>query len=182
MSLQSPRRIFRRSQPHRTLRPGRIAATLLLLGCGVGLGLMLAGPLRRSEAPAPAPPPASARVGADPVSVAVVDGQTLRLSGTVVRLDGVRAPRRGEPCAANADCGGAAAAMLHRLVRDRRVECSLSGQDSAGRVLGRCDAEGTDVNRALVASGWAFAQGGRPTLAQAERFARRERLGLWASN
>ncbi len=114
-------------------------------------------------------------------NVAVVDGETLRLSGQVVRLDGVAAPHRGDACRVATDCAGAAVVRLADLVRDQRVACTVRGQDGAGRAVARCQAGGTDMSRAVVASGWALAAAGQSDLAAAERSARMAHLGLWAA-
>ena len=125
--------------------------------------------------------PGPERLSADPGTVVVIDGETLRLNGRVVRLGGVEAPMRGDLCSGGADCGGAAAGALARLVRDRRVECRLAGRDPFGRPFATCDANGTDLSRAIVAGGWARAQPGVPALANLELRARRQGAGLWAA-
>jgi endonuclease YncB( thermonuclease family) len=125
-------------------------------------------------------PPSPSRLTAAAGAVAVIDGETLLLDGRVVRLLGVDAPDRGDRCANHQDCGGAAAAALADLVRDRRVECALTGHDSAGRPFADCEADGTDLSHAIVASGWARARPGAPGLADLELRARQQRTGLWA--
>ena len=125
-------------------------------------------------------PAAPERLAADPGTVAVIDGETLRLGGRIVRLGGVEAPTRGDLCRGGADCGGAATTALAGLVRDRRVECRLDGHDRIGRPFAHCDANGTDLSRAIVASGWARARSGVPELADLELRARRQGAGLWA--
>ena len=124
--------------------------------------------------------PGPDRVVAEADQVAVIGGDTLRLEGHVVRLRGVDAPDRGDHCRGELDCGGAATSVLAGLVRDRRVECRLAGTDTAGRPYAACEANGTDLSRAIVASGWARAQPGVPELADLELRARRQRAGLWA--
>jgi endonuclease YncB( thermonuclease family) len=99
----------------------------------------------------------------------------------VVRLNGVAAPTRRDVCRGGADCGGAAARALAGLVRDRRVECRVSGHDELGRPFAVCAAGDTDLSRAIVASGWARAQAGAPALADLELRARRQGTGLWAA-
>ncbi len=78
-------------------------------------------------------PPAASRLAAEADEIAVIDGETLRLDGQVVRLRGVDAPDRGDRCRGGLDCGGAATSALAGLVRGRRVECAISGLDGTGR-------------------------------------------------
>ncbi len=119
-------------------------------------------------------------IAAGPDQVAVIDGDTLRLGGVVVRLSDVHAPGRGQPCAAGPDCGGQATAALAGIVRDRRVECRVSGHDTMGRPAGRCDAAGQDVNAAIVTVGWAKAT--NAALGAAELDARTHRRGIWLAD
>ncbi len=176
--MKQPRRIFRSSL---SARSGRVGRTLLLWTAGafgtwalgmVGMSSDLFG--RGQSGPE--------HVQAGPEQVAVVDGDTLRLGSRVVRLAGVQAPGRGDVCQGGADCGRAAATVLAGLVRDRTVECRLSGHDSMGRPYGSCDANGTDLSRAIVASGWARARPETPGLADLELRARRQGAGLWAAS
>ena len=175
--MKSPRRIFRSSLSARTGRAGqRLSAWLL--GAVVIAGLITVGlssDLFGQGQPLPD------RLLAEPEKVAVVDGDTLRLDGRIVRLAGITAPGRGDICRGGTDCGGAATSALAGLVRDRRVECRLRGQDGMGRPYGACDANGTDLSRAIVAAGWARAQPATPGLADLELRARLQGAGLWAS-
>ena len=175
MPLHRPRRIFRGSGPGLA---GLAGVLLALAAGGIGGGVLLV------RQPAPlfhlAHPPAGA-VTAEPQEVAVVDGATLRLHDTVLQLHGVAAPSRGHSCpdgqGTRYDCGAAASAALAGLVRDRRVACLLRGHDESGLAQGVCEAGGTELNHALVASGWARADD--PALGEAEAAARTGRLGLW---
>lgn len=182
MPLRRPRRIFRASRPAVPgLRFGPTLRRSLLAGSAcigiAGVVLLFGLP---SDLFGRAPVPVRA-VAAEPQQVAVVDGDTLRLHDIVVRLHGVAAPARGRTCADDRgggyDCGAAASAALAGLVRDRPVACQLSGQDRAGLAQGVCEADGTELNRALVAAGWARAD--TPGLDAAEATARAGRLGLW---
>jgi endonuclease YncB( thermonuclease family) len=127
-------------------------------------------------------------LAADAPLVAVVDGQTLRLRENVIRLQGLVAPGRGLACrnasGATYDCGAAAAAALASIVRDHAVICRLDGRDNFGFAQGRCDAAGVDVNRAMVAAGWARADPAGIASTQAsyapqESRARAEHRGVW---
>jgi endonuclease YncB( thermonuclease family) len=122
----------------------------------------LAGwPAGRAAPVAELVPAAAAHVAAEPAQVAVLDGDTLRLRDVVVRLLGISAPPRGENCrgpdGSGFDCGAAATNALAELVRAHAVECRLAGHDGMGRPLGVCEASGRQINRALVAAGYARA-------------------------
>ncbi len=175
MPLGSPRRIFARSPRRPWGRTG-----LLLLGCaglllaGARGGALLAAGLHDHALQAAAAGP-SALAAED---VAVVDGETLRLDGRVVRLAGVAAPKRGDACASTPDCGGRAALQLADLVRNQTVACQVGRADTTGRAVGDCRAGNTDISQAVVASGWAAAS--RADLKPAENRARAAHLGLWA--
>ena len=56
----------------------------------------------------------------------------------------------------------------------------MTGRDNVGRPYAACEANRTDLSRAIIASGWARAQPGAPELADLELRARRQRAGLWA--
>ena len=175
--MKQPRRIFRSSLAARSGRVGR--AMLLWTGAGVGTAaiviLGLSSDLFGHGQPGPD------HLQAEAGDVAVLDGDTLRLDGHVIRLAGVEAPVRGDTCRGGADCGGAATSALAGLVRDRQVKCRLSGHDRLGRPYGDCDANGTDLSRAIVAAGWARAQADAPALADLELRARKQGAGLWAA-
>lgn len=177
--MKAPRRIFRNA-PARRL-DARGLGKGLLVGCAAVLGtgglVMLGMSTNLMGRVAPGPE----RVSAPPGGTSVVDGDTLRLDGRVIRLHGVQAPLRGDVCRGGSDCGGAATMALASLVRDRRVECTLAGRDTMGRPYASCEANGTDLSNAIVASGWARAQPGAAQLADLELRARQRGAGLWAT-
>jgi endonuclease YncB( thermonuclease family) len=128
-------------------------------------------------------PVLSGTVSADAPQVAVVDGSTLRLRETVIRLYGLTSPTRNQTCqvagTAAFSCGVEATRALSALVSGHSVTCRLAGRDGSGFPEGRCDAGGTDVNRALIAAGWALARGDASDLAVDESEARSLHRGLW---
>ena len=173
--MKPPRRIFRAGASRRspTRRTVWLATGTLAGAAALTVAITASDLFGR-------PPPPPSHVSADAGDVAVIDGDTLKLEGHVVRLRGVEAPDRGDRCRGGLDCGGAATAAQAGLVRDRRIECALADHDTAGRSYAACRADGTDLSRAIVASGWARAQPGAPDLADLELRARRQRAGLWA--
>ena len=89
-------------------------------------------------------PPLSGTISAAPETVAVVDGETLRLredGWCMVRLQerGGAAARASDAHAGDgsvSDCGAEAATALAALVRELDVACRLHGRDSAGLAQG----------------------------------------------
>lgn len=186
MALHRRRRIFSGGLASRTgggEMPRGLVATLA--GAAIlGVGALLLQPADLfGRAPA-----MTGTLTVPSAQVAVVDGQTLRLGEAVVRLQGVAAPPRGTSCLrpdnSRYDCGAAASEALGRLLRNDGVTCRLYGRDAAGFLQGLCEAQGRELNRTMVASGWARARSESPGFAAAsfgdeEGQARAAHRGLW---
>jgi endonuclease YncB( thermonuclease family) len=84
-------------------------------------------------------------------SAHVIDGDTVVVAGTTVRLKGVDAAELGTAR------GEDARRVMDRLVIGR-LTCRLTGEKTHGREVGYCaTADGTDINRAIIAQGAALA-------------------------
>jgi endonuclease YncB( thermonuclease family) len=114
----------------------------------------------------------------------VVDGDSLEIAGTGVRLFGIDAPERGQPCVRDGRawrCGSAAAAELRRLVGSREITCSKRDEDAYGRILAICRAGNTDLGAALVRAGLALAyRRYSDDYVDEEREAKAARRGVWS--
>lgn len=101
-----------------------------------------------------------------------------------VRLFGIDAPEFDQTCTKDGmgwSCGASAADRLAQLVTGKNVVCSSVGTDQHGRLLGRCMVGATDVNRAMVASGYAVAfRRYSSDYVSAEESAKVNRRGIWA--
>jgi len=116
----------------------------------------------------------------------IIDGDTIVIGDTHIRLWGIDAPERQQTChGKNGDtyeCGRDAAAVLFELTRDRRIESTSRDHDRYARVVAVCRTESGEINAAMVRRGWAVDyskySGGqyRPD----EEQARREQLGIWS--
>ncbi len=117
-------------------------------------------------------------------TAAVIDGDTLSIGGSHVRLEGIDAPESAQTCGrrwlGSWACGRAAAGALEKLVAGRRVECEGRGHDKYGRVLGVCFVEGRDINAEMVHQGlaWAFVKYSS-SYVEEEKAARAGKLGIW---
>lgn len=115
----------------------------------------------------------------------VTDGDSLVLAGERIRLEGIDAPEQAQTCPADANgrtwpCGRAATRELTRLIAGRDVTCRVLDTDRHDRLIALCRAGDTDLNRAMVESGhaWAFVRYSRRYVAE-ERRARSSGFGLW---
>ncbi|HTU09715.1 MAG TPA: thermonuclease family protein [Allosphingosinicella sp.] len=160
----------------------------LLVPVLVAVGLALAG---RSPASGDIPAlPGEAKTGRadrridDAGAVQVVDGDTLRIGATRIRLHGIDAPERAQSCTgANGRryaCGRQATEALSRLIGDDRPVCTERDRDRYGRSVAVCSIGGRDLNKAMVAEGWAVAYTRYARDYEGdEAAARRARRGVW---
>ncbi len=108
------------------------------------------------------------------------DGDSLRIDGKRVRIEGIDAPELGQTCKRDGapwDCGREARDRLKALVTAGDVRCRFHGRDKYGRELGVCDAASRDVGREMVLSGYAVSYG---RYEAEEARAEKEKRGLWA--
>ncbi len=117
-------------------------------------------------------------------AVVVLDGDSMRLKGRDVRLYGIDAPEYGQSCqladGKSYRCGRDARNFLRKLVAQNPVKCRQIDLDRYGRDIAVCTAGKTELNRAMVESGWAVAYLNHSlNYVQAEKRARNARLGIW---
>lgn len=114
----------------------------------------------------------------------VLDGNTLQVAGIPFRLADSAAPMPGETCfiaRRSFDCGHVARTALMDLVAGAVVRCTaVAGIDNTYRTPARCTADGFDIARNMVHTGWAVAAKSAPAEFRAvEAKARKSRNGLW---
>jgi len=119
--------------------------------------------------------------------VGVADGDTVTLLDAgqrqhKIRLAGIDAPENGQPF------GHRSKQALSRLVFGQDVVVEYKKKDRYGRIVGRVEAEGRDVNLGLLREGaaWVYRQylgelpeADRQRYLDAEQQARTGELGLW---
>ena len=92
----------------------------------------------------------------------VIDGDTIEIHGTRIRLHGIDTPESDQRCqdaqGISYRCGGEAAFALDDMIERRTVLCKGRGQDRYGRIIAICGAGRIpDLGRELVRMGWALA-------------------------
>jgi endonuclease YncB( thermonuclease family) len=114
----------------------------------------------------------------------IVDGDTLTIGTTKIRLEGIDAPETDQFCL-NATgvrwtCGIEARDQLVVHVAGREISCSSSGIDVYKRTLATCKLAGEDLNGWMVKEGWALAYVRYSSrYIQDEEDARTHQRGLW---
>jgi endonuclease YncB( thermonuclease family) len=126
-------------------------------------------------------PPEPAMVG----KAWVIDGDTINMSGTHIRLQGIDAPESDQPCTdakgKTWPCGRAAANELRAHIRGEELTCHRKAIDKYQRVVAVCTLpDGSDVNAWMVREGWAVAYGFADTYESEEAEARAANRGIWA--
>ena len=125
---------------------------------------------------------------ASPATIAGIgrakDGDSLTVGGKEVRLFGIDAPEFDQSCTRNGQswaCGAEARDRLAELVTGKRVFCISMGVDQHDRTLGRCTVGSTDVNKMMVALGYAvgFRQYSSDYVSS-ETTAKLNKRGIWA--
>ena len=114
-----------------------------------------------------------------------IDGDSLMVGQQEVRLFGIDAPEAKQTCTKNGrpwTCGLASADQLARLVNGQQVNCVAVGLDRYHRVVARCSAGSRELNRYMVATGYAVAfRRYSSEYVSAEESAKSVKRGLWSS-
>ena len=117
----------------------------------------------------------------------VIDGDSLEIAGTRVRLWGIDAPEYSQICVrGGADWKGGKAAIraLRGRVSGRRVSCETLEVDRYDRSVARGEVGGRSLNEWLVHEGWAldYRRYSHGTYAHAQASAKSARRGIWAGD
>lgn len=125
--------------------------------------------------------PAQANIISGPASV--IDGDTLDMTGTRIRLLGIDAPESAQSCTREGQpwaCGEEATATLREIIASGNLTCTAQGTDVYGRTLAVCETPVFDVGREMVRRGMAVTSRDAPSdYETATEIARQMRFGLW---
>ncbi len=113
----------------------------------------------------------------------VIDGDTIVLDGKRIRLFGIDAPEKSQPCQvqkAAVACGIIARNALIGFVTGATVQCDREDVDRYGRDVSRCYAEGYDLSAGMVRDGLAVAYRQYSlSYVSEEENAKRLKRGMW---
>jgi endonuclease YncB( thermonuclease family) len=90
----------------------------------------------------------------------IVDGDTIWISDTKIRLWGIDAPETKQTCTRDGKpwrCGEAATEALRQFIGTSTVTCESHGKDRYGRMIGKCSVNGLDIGAEMVSRGLALA-------------------------
>jgi endonuclease YncB( thermonuclease family) len=117
--------------------------------------------------------------------VSVIDGDTLEIHGTSIRLWGIDAPESSQLCrgedSSQYRCGAQAANDLDAFIARRPVNCVPLNLDQYGRTVATCSVGGIDLGEWLVRNGLAldWSQYSKGKYNGAQRDAERTGRGIW---
>ena len=90
----------------------------------------------------------------------VIDGDTIRIGNSKIRLHGIDAPELKQRCTKDGkkwNCGLGSTDFLRDLIRNDHILCDTSGLDRYNRYIGICYKNNIDLNSQMVINGWAIA-------------------------
>ena len=118
----------------------------------------------------------------------VIDGDTLEIHGTRIRLWGIDAPESSQLCRGEDSlqyrCGAKAANDLDAFIAGRPVNCLPISLDRYGRTVATCSVGGADLGDWLVRSGLAldWPKYSKRKYDDAQRAAEQAGRGMWAGS
>ncbi|HUI96179.1 MAG TPA: thermonuclease family protein [Xanthobacteraceae bacterium] len=115
----------------------------------------------------------------------VVDGDSLRVAGVSIRLEGIDAPEWDQTCTdpngRTWRCGLAASRQMREHVRGYELTCRPRAHDRYGRTVATCALpNGSDVNAWIVRQGFAIASGYSHIYTAEEAEAKADKRGIWS--
>jgi endonuclease YncB( thermonuclease family) len=113
----------------------------------------------------------------------VIDGDSIRIDRTEIRLHGIDAPEAKQMCRLKGKdwaCGKAATETLSFLLIDHSIRCTWIDRDRYERALATCFRKDTNLNDMMVGVGMALAyRKYSDTYVEQEEAAKAAERGLW---
>jgi endonuclease YncB( thermonuclease family) len=116
----------------------------------------------------------------------VVDGDSLVINQTRLRLHGIDAPESNQQCFRDSKawpCGKEATSALVAIVKGAQLDCAVLDRDRYKRLIVQCFVDKIDLGERLVRLGLAIAYTQySEDYVEAETFARKRRAGIWSGD
>jgi endonuclease YncB( thermonuclease family) len=116
----------------------------------------------------------------------VIDGDTIMIDGTSIRLHGIDAPETFQTCIVDDvtwPCGRHATVALVEFINGSSVRCEGEDTDRYGRTIAICYVRGLDIEAWMASNGWAMAYRKYSLdYVDEETVAQNARVGLWRGN
>jgi endonuclease YncB( thermonuclease family) len=115
----------------------------------------------------------------------VIDGDTIAIGSTHIRLFGIDAPESKQTCTDDIGlrywCGTVATAALSEEIGRATVDCRKVDTDRYGRVVAMCMVDGRDLGAEMVRHGWAteYREYSQGLYDDDEAAARAAKRGIW---
>ena len=114
----------------------------------------------------------------------IVDGDTIWIGPTKIRLHGIDAPESKQTCkkadATEYRCGEFATFVLAEIIEKHWVTCKGEMIDRYKRRISVCYSKSYDINAEMVKRGWAVAyRRYSEDYIDEEEFARNNKVGMW---
>ena len=160
--------------------PKSLLIWLVIIAIGAAIAQYFQGHLTPSPTEPPKPTGAAMTGRAR-----VIDGNSMEIGSSRIRLFGIDAPEGRQDCrdaqGRSYRCGETARRALADLIGGREVTCTPVGA-SHDRNVALCTAQGRDLSEAMVRAGHALElrQHSQGRYAAAEREAREAKRGMWA--
>ena len=115
----------------------------------------------------------------------VIDGDTVHINVSKIRLSGIDAPEKKQTCTRSGrkySCGTESTNALLKIIKKRPITCNVeSNKDRYGRFIGVCFVEEINLNKWMVRNGHAVAyRRYSKDYNQDEAYAKKEKKGLWS--
>lgn len=116
--------------------------------------------------------------------VYVVDGDSLKIDETSIRMAGIDAPEYYQTCKdknnEQYNCGIEAKNALDAMVEGKNVRCDKVSKDIYNRELCECYADGVSLNLKMLEKGWAvpYRTDNKGYKKAAEK-AQKDKIGIW---
>ena len=113
----------------------------------------------------------------------IIDGDTIHIGNSKVRLYGIDAPEINQTCTINKiiwECGFESSQALENIISAKEVRCEIVDIDRYKRYVAKCFVKNIYLNQYMVQNGWAVAyRYYSEDFIKNEEIAKKNKAGIW---